>query len=157
MHARSSPPWPSASRPPSSVGSPSRDFNFAPSSSKLNLSLKSTFLFASASHPHNDMADEHTGEESLGPHGDRAVAKGGSLADLILDAPERFANGDQQIAQESLGAVKAIFDYGEEFNKRERCSKPIAHRSSSLFPFCHQRSSLKQWQCPQWANISLQS
>lgn len=57
--------------------------------------------------------DELATDTSLGLHGDKAVSKGEDLANLILEAPERFANGDPQVAQESLGAVKAILDYGE--------------------------------------------
>lgn len=42
-----------------------------------------------------------------------AVLKGSNLANLVLEAPERFANGDQQVVQESLKAMKAILDFGE--------------------------------------------
>lgn len=44
---------------------------------------------------------------------DNAVKKGGDLASTMLDGPERFANGDEQIVQESLGAMKAMLDFGE--------------------------------------------
>lgn len=56
---------------------------------------------------------EDAEDQSVGLYGDKAIERGENLAELILEAPERFANGDQQVAQESLGAVKAILDYGE--------------------------------------------
>ncbi|UZJ56920.1 hypothetical protein CBS101457_006240 [Exobasidium rhododendri] len=40
-----------------------------------------------------------------------AVEKARLLATLVLEAPERFAKGDQQIVTESLVAMKAILDF----------------------------------------------
>lgn len=60
-------------------------------------------------------------------HEDNAVKKGGDLASIILQAPEKFANGDEQIVQESLGAMKAMLDFGKSFVVNKKRCQMLAH------------------------------
>jgi hypothetical protein len=61
------------------------------------------------------MSEEMTSGASAGFGQDQctAVEKAGNLANRILESPEKFARGDEQIVGESLEAMKAILDFGE--------------------------------------------
>lgn len=49
------------------------------------------------------------------PH-DEAVRKAATLANALLEMPERFgaSNGDENFVQQSLDAMKGVLDYGEQ-------------------------------------------